>query len=68
MCFSQNYKQQINLFASIKTPCMGKRARGIERSITRYEIGMVFSMHGMMRNVCNTSARQRKAKYPYENV
>jgi hypothetical protein len=29
---------------------------------------MVFSMHGMMRNVCNTSARQRKAKYPYENV
>jgi len=47
---------------------MGKRACGIENTITRYEIGVVCSMHGMMGNICNTSARQRKASYPYENV
>jgi len=47
---------------------MGKRAREIERAITWYEIGMVCSMQGMMRNVCNISARQRKDRYPYENV
>jgi len=47
---------------------MGKQARGTERTITRYKIGMVCSMHGMMKNVRNTSARKRKAKYPYENV
>jgi hypothetical protein len=46
----------------------GKRARGIERTITRYEIGMVCSMQGMMRNVRNTSANKRKTRYPYENV
>ena len=52
-----------NLLVSIKTPWMGKRKRGIERTIARYEIGMLCSMHGMMRNICNTSARQCKARY-----